>query len=817
MAAALRPERPFIGRLEVLDALRRRSDGALGGQGGLTFIEGESGVGKSTLIDALLPELRGRGFRVLTGRSSNLDNPPPLNQIRSALEEAPPTAPEAEAGSALAFVAPVASEAVILGFAPRADTVGPAERWPVQDRLLEAMTGSGESAEASRSRLFASLSDRFLAIARRGPTLLYLEDVHVTDDASLEFLEYLGLLLEGSSLWVVASTLTITGLPETRRVALERIVNDSHAEVLEVRPFTAGEVIEFVRSFDSTRAVAVEEITRWHSQTGGNPQFLEQLLRTHGELGGIGAGFDPNAPLPDAAQLLARQLPHLSEEETRVMMFGAILGREFPFALLLKATGEEEEPLAEIVERLVGLGILRERPEERLEFVREDLRGEIYATLTDTRRRLLHKRAGEALEATGAADIQTVFALARHFYLGKIDEKAAAYNRLAGEFAARTYSPATARPHLERALECHRRAFPNDLSGELEITLELAVQLDRVGELKPAETLLSEALARPPLMHAASPTQRSLLKAYLARIMTDQGRWDDADRLTEELLGSAETHMSPVTLIAVHRLRGELLYYWGRYAKSLEHHDQALALATSLGDEREIALENVRRANVLGMIPERLNEAVEAYVKGKDALLKLGDKGEAAYALLFQGVVLSQHGKSEEGLKVLHQAEKLAEEAHDLRRIGWALFNIADLTRELVERHEGAYTLESAETANRRSKEVLSRIGDRFGLVQTHIIEGKILILRERWRDAELELLEAFRLVRELNTPADELDVVLRLAEVALGRGDLASARSRAEELRVRQIERIRPDLSVDYQNLLRKLPKEGDAVPGAT
>jgi tetratricopeptide (TPR) repeat protein len=485
------------------------------------------------------------------------------------------------------------------------------------------------------------------------------------------------------------------------------------------------------------------------------------------------------------------------------MSVASVLGKGFTFQLLLRASGEDEEHLAEITEHLVQRGILREGTDKRLEFVRDELRAEVYGSLTDTRRRLLHKKAADALEATGPADVATIFALARHFYLGKVDDRGQEYNRLAAEFAARSMSPAVARDHLERALECHRRARPLDRSGEVEIALELAVQLDRLGELKEGEALLQEILDHPERLTEVSRRQQMLIRIYLAHLVTEQGRWDEAYGLTQELIDHPDTKANPVTLIAVHRLRGEVQYYLGQYAESLTQHDAALAIARQIGDAREIALETVRRANVLGMIPGRYDEAVSDYRQATDALIALGERGEAAYALLFLGIVQSQHGRNPDGLRSLERALELAEEAHDLRRIGWSLFNLADLLQE-----EGEIAV--AEERLHRSRAVLEKIGDRFGVAQTHIIGGKILLRKRELPEAELELLEAYRLVRELHTPADELDVVLRLAEVAFARGDLRQATSRMEELSRRGIEKIRPDLMTDFSRLDSQLRGEG-------
>ncbi|MCI4332032.1 MAG: AAA family ATPase [Thermoplasmata archaeon] len=796
--------RPFIGRADVIDALKRRGDAARAGHGGFTLVEGDAGVGKSTLVTVVVAEARARGMRVLLARAAPLDNPPPYDLIRGALvPAAKATGPASGAtGSPLAFAPDLGGEALMIGFAGRADPGAAPGAWPVEERLLESITGPGEPAETSRERLLAQLADQVLDPTHHGTTMLVLEDLQLADEPSLEFLEYLAPQLENHSLWIVGTCLSTGLLGDRRRASIDRIIKASDAERLSVRPLTPSELADFVRQV-AGREVPAEEITRWHSQTGGNPQFVEQLLRTRG----VDEGPDPATTLegpgpPELAQYLARQLPKLAEDEHRAMSVASVLGKGFTFQLLLKASGEDEEHLAEITEHLVRRGILRERGDEQFEFVRDELRAEVYGSLTDTRRRLLHKKAAEALEATGAADVATIFALARHFYLGKIDDRAQEYNRLAAEFAARSKSPAVARDHLERALECHRRARPLDRAGEAEIALELAVQLDRLGELKSAEGLLRELIRDPERLAEVGPRQQLLVRVYLAHLLTEQGRWEEVETLTTELAGLPETNAHPLAQIAVHRLRGEVRYYLGRYDESLTEHDQALALARKAGDARETALEVVRRANVLGMIPGRFEEAVHDYREATESLIALGERGEAAYALLFLGVVQSQHHQNAQGLLSLQRALALAEEAHDLRRIGWSLFNIADLLQE-----EGR--LEEAEERNRRSRAILEKVGDRFGLAQTHIIAGKILRKKPDLAEAEIELLEAYRLVRELHTTADELDVVLRLAEVAWARGDHPQAASRVEELGRREIERVRPDLAADYLKLRTQLGGE--------
>ena len=801
MAGSARVERPFVGRPEAVDALRRRSDAVRLGRGGLTIVEGEPGVGKSTLIEGMVREARGKGIQVLLARARALDNPPPYQLLKDALGM---RTPEAGAESR-----PVDSLPSTLAFAPTAAVpdegggprpmFGP-ESWLLEDPFaggLNPAVGSGD-----RARYDQVLARQILDLGDRAPTMIVLEDLHLADEGSLEALAALAPQLETRALWVVLSRLPLAALSGPRRARLEAIERSTEAEHVTLRPFTSGEAEEFLRQLGGAGPVPAEEVIRWQSQSGGNPAFLEQLLRRRDRLA-LHPQEPPVAPTAAFPEYLTRQLEGLPAPEERVLAVASVLGREFSFAVLLRASGEEEESLAELVQELVGRGVLRERPDESLEFLSEALRDQAYARLTEARRRLLHRRAAEALETGVAADVPTIYALARHCFLGKVDEKAVVYNRMAAEFAARSHSPLVAREHLERAREALGRLRLREPVAELEVAVELAVQLDLLGHLDRAEELLKATLTSVDPLPESPPALRSFAAVCLARIYSDQGRWDEVDRITADLLRSGEGALGPQTSLALHRLRGEFLYYRGRYDESLQEHDKALAIARARNDAGAVAAERVRRANVLGMIPGRFEEAVRDYREVIAELLRRGDKSEAAYAQLFLGVVLSQYGRTDEGLEALREARLSAEAAQDPRRLGWALFNIADLERE-----RGG--LEVAQVSNAEAREILERIGDRFGLVQVHIIEGKIRLLTHELPAAELALLEAYRLARELNVPADEVEVLLRLAELAFARSDRAQAEARARELERLGIVRLRPDLAEDWERFRARLALGG-------
>jgi tetratricopeptide (TPR) repeat protein len=777
----------FVGRLETIEALRRSFEDARAGSGGVTLLVGDTGVGKSTLVGELVREMTARGLRVLVGRAVAADAPPPFQILREALERTREPSALGDPGPAGALGA-----AVLIGFAPGLEAIarGPVK---VEERILAALGEPDEPAEGRREAIYEGLGRQFREFVRQGPTVLVLEDLHRADDPSVDAVEFLARQLAHLPFWVLATSRPPAELTPSRRGRLEEFERETEARRLVLHPMTSGEVAEFLRAREPRREFTAEEVARRYSETGGNPLLLLQLDRRFPRAAGGGAPAEAASPAGP-----------VGDEEERVLAVASVVGPEVPFDLLLRASGEDEERLAEIVDLLVGRGLLLERPGERLLFASDRVRSEMYGALTETRRRLLHRRVGQALEATGTADAATIYALARHFYLGRVDESALRYNRAAAGIASAAHAPEDARAHLERALECFRRMTPEDWTGETDLVLELAEQADVAGAFRDAEALLKRQLSRPGLDARVPAAQRALAETFLARVQTDLGDWKAAEEATGRLLATEGLGENPRVLIAVRHLRGESLFYLGRYAEALAEHDVALGLARASGNARAAALGQTRRASVLRM----LGRVDEALVEGREAavaLAKLGDLRGASHAHLFVGVVLTGLGPAsrDASLAEFAEATRLGEEAHDPRRVGWALFNAADVLRE-------AGRLDEAASTNVRARETLERIGDRFGLVQSLIVAGKIRLDRKEFDRAEADLLDAYRIVRELRAPADEVDVVLRLAQLSFARGDLASARRRVEELERQRLPALRPDVAGEFERLVRALNEAG-------
>jgi tetratricopeptide (TPR) repeat protein len=780
----------FVGRGEAVEALHRRFEDVRQGTGAVTLLVGDTGVGKSTLIAELVQEIRSRGIRVMVGRGLALDDPPPFSLIQSAIESARDD-PLLHADEEPAF----GGGPMLIGFAPGLGDAAFPTPVGIEGRLLEVLGGTDARGTTARDQVLTGIADRLVEFTRHGPTVLVLEDLHRADKSSLAAVEFFAKELQNRPLWILATARPAASLSATGRSRLEAFESAIHPEQVVLPPMTSGEAADYLRMNDPSRTISTEEVARRFSETGGNPFLLQQL--EHRPSGGA-----------DRERSTA-ELLRPDDEGRPTLDIAAVLGPEFPFALLLGASDEKEERLAEEVDRLVGRGLLFERPGEVLEFPEDRLREEVYNFLSDRRRRLLHRRAGKALEAMGHSDPSRIYALARHYYLGRDGPKSVQYNRIAAEIDERALAPDAAWEHFSRALESQRELTPEDLDGEAELVLGLARITEELGVLKEAEAILRDFFERENGDPRLSPARRAILEIFLARVLTDQGDLPGAGHLAQKVLDSPGLEEQLLVRVGAHHQMGQVRYYEGRYPEALAHHSEEVVLARSLGNPQILARAQVWRVAVLAMMGETRQAITEAreLTAARD---RLGSLRESAQAHLFLGDLLadarSPPSDRQDALGEFAAAIQFAEKAKDPRRVGWALYKTSELLREAGRSDEALEKLKQATL-------ILGQIGDQVGLSMSIKVRGQIALDRGEYESAEAALLESYRLLQGTNHTLEEIEVVLRLAQLFLARADPPSVQPYLAELERLDLPRARPDLAEEFERLRASMgPNENAA-----
>src|SRR6478672_6997215 len=427
---------PFVGREEELGLLARRWERTRVGEGQLVLIVGEPGLGKSRLIEEFHTRLAETPHTWVEWSASQLLQNTPLHPIVEW------------GGQRFGLDAPDEQR-----LADLEDTLGligldPAEHAPLLASLVDIPLPPGRSAnfppEELRRRQLAAMTAWVLAGARSQPAVLAFEDLHWADPTSLDLLRVLGERGEQAPLLLLATT-----RPEFRPPWSLR----SHHSLISLSPLNRAGVARMVGEISASHALSKELIEGVNERTGGVPLFVEEVTRLlveRGEQGGV------QAIPPTLQQSLAARLDRLGSARA-VAQVGAVLGRDFVYALLRDVAEIDEPAVQASLDRLADADLLFVEgapPEAKYRFKHALIQDAAYASLLKSRRQALHRRAAEVLRDANAEPE----AVAHHFTEAGLDDLAIEWWGKAGDQALRRSAFQEAIAHLGKAIEMADKA-----------------------------------------------------------------------------------------------------------------------------------------------------------------------------------------------------------------------------------------------------------------------------------------------------------------------------------------------------------------------
>src|SRR6266581_2607137 len=446
----------LIGRGAELTALRLLVDRARSGKGQLVLLSGEAGIGKSRLVAEAKTYATAQGFLLLQGLCFPTDRSCPyaplLDLLRSHLATSSPEQVDTEMGSLASALSPLLPDLLPLpsGLPP----------------LLPL------DPEHEKRRLFAALAHLFLRPATKQPALLVVEDLHWSDETSLDFLHYLARRCPASPLLVLLTYRSGEVYPGLSHF-LAHLDRERLAQEFALAPLTRGEMSAMLHAiFDLRRSVFMvpplaqgELLDTMYTLTEGNPFLIEELLKSLIEAGDI---FDEQGrwkrkelrelhiprSVQDAVELRTDQL---SEGARRVLNLAAVTGRHFDFALLQELIQQDEAQLLQLIKELIAAQLVVEESAEQFAFRHALTRQAVYADLLVRERKALHRRIADTMEQLYSAMLDMHLAdLAYHLYEAGAWEKALGYAQHAGEQAQAMYAPRAAIEQFTRALDAAR-------------------------------------------------------------------------------------------------------------------------------------------------------------------------------------------------------------------------------------------------------------------------------------------------------------------------------------------------------------------------
>jgi class 3 adenylate cyclase/tetratricopeptide (TPR) repeat protein len=730
----------FVGRGSELASLATALDRVVGGKGQVLGVVSEPGLGKSRLCYELAQRCQERGITVYEGHGVAHGKRVPWLVVLELLrgyfgigeQDDEQAARDQVAGKVLQLDEAL-SDALPLLF----EFLGV----PDPERPTPRM-----DPEARQRRIFATVRRLIQARSRREPALILIEDLQWLDGSSEAFLENLVEALPGTR-----TLLLVNFRPEYHAGWMQK----SYYQQLPLPPLGEEAIEELLQdllgpdpSLDGLSQLIAE-------RTGGNPFFIEEIVKglvDRGSLTGekgayrLAHSVDEVTIPPTVQAVLTARIDRLPEHEKAVLQSAAVIGKQFPEAVLRNAMRLSGPELEDALRALIAAEFIYEEspyPEPEYAFMHPLTQEVAYRSQLAEQRARMHRRVAEAIA---------------ELYPHKLDEQAALlahHSEAAGEMlAAAKWSeraagwaglsdPAAAAGHW-RNVRTLVAGLPE--SAETQMlgltariwTLRLAWRLGGTEEEAAAIFAEGKALAE----RAEDLRSLAMLTVAYAAIRGLTGHVEDWAELGSEALRLAERTGDRGLQLAVRPPPTYALFVLGRLREALATIERGLELAA--GDAR----------------------------LGADTLFV----SPYAWSIMTRSFLLAYLGRLTDAANGLDSAMQLARDQGDVEVLGYAHANRAWLARETGE-------LESALAHAGQAVDIAERMGNAYARTQAYSCLALAHASRGEWDDAVEAGEQSLAISRERRTGVQfEPWTLATLAEAYLARGDGSRARATAEQ-----------------------------------
>jgi predicted ATPase/tRNA A-37 threonylcarbamoyl transferase component Bud32 len=780
----------FVGREKELTRLTGALSKSLENKGSVWLIGGESGVGKSRLLEELRVRALVEGMVVLQGQEVEGSGftyqlwREPLRRLvlMTALNDT-------DVGTLFQIVP------------------------DIEELLGRPITPAPElSGQEGQQRLLSTIVSVFLR--QKQPILLILEDLEWAND-SLHVLEQLLPVTASLPLLVVGS------YRHDERPSLPDQLQGAH--LIRLERLDEQGIAELSASMLGDVRLRPEVLALLKRETEGNAFFLVEVVRALSEVaGGLNAIKSMDLPSRILAngveQVVQNRLKRLPVSARPLLNLAAIIGRQIDLALLrtLEATCDLEEWL-----NLCSNAVVLEVQDQRWRFVHDRLREGILSGLTNDQSRELQRRVATAFEVTYADSANEYAArIADHYEAAGDLERALTWYVRAGRYAESTYSPALAIAYFQKALTLWHYGGEQGVAA-----IQLVNLYERLGELLNWSARFDEAIESFKLMQQIAETAgdkvtQSTAWYGIARAQTYQGAlvaalesatraealaqginssvhlahalwmkgWiqfrlgnvQSAQELAKQVLQLSQERNTSSLLGNTHNLLGVIQITVGRYAEAVRFFENALEIFQKLGDR----LRAMTIVNNLGWLAETRGDYNLAYSRYQEALTLARENGHRNAEIVY----LSNLG----GSRVM-RGEYVAAEVDLRQAVELSSDSEPDILSETYRFLAEAYLQQGKITdALRAARRALS-LGQKFesrdyvaaawrvlGLVASEwfipiTITSNAALPAERY-DARACFAESLRVCEEGDVKAEKAKTLRTWAQYELGQGKTTEA-----------------------------------------
>lgn len=735
--------------LALLDGYLR--DLTRGGGGKAMLIEGEPGIGKTSLVRTALGSLRAGSCQVFWGTGDELGQEIPLSPFLDALGVRRPSAN--------------ARRATIAG-------------------LLRGEVATDRGADVP-----GMLAEQLIALTidetSARPVVLVIDDLQWADPATVKLWGRLSRIARQVPLLLIGLTRPV---PQREDLLTLRRVIDSEARLQLaglIQPAVAELVTELAGGRPDTGLLRLAE------GAAGNPLYLTELLAALKRSGGIVVTASGTAQLaaesvPDSLPaIIADRLDFVSAATKSVLEAAALLGVEFAVSDLTTVLGKTLADIRPAIDEARATGVLTDSSNgAALAFRHPLIREALYVEMPAAVRGAWHLEAGHALAAAGAAPDRVARQLLRA--IGRANGANAGSDLQSGNSDGPLVPAAVTPPvpwssagsdsrsiQLERPpidTTAVRSASPID-----EWMLEwLAVSAESLIGQAPgvAAELLAQAVSGIP----AGSFRHGWLASRLADALFRTGNRIEAERVAERTLGYAT---DADLIVDLHWTLAQCRIASGSEAESFSALEQALDAPGIIPKHRARLLVLAARSYLaFGEVETAEMKANRALASAEDA----GDTWATGWALHVLAIIAGNRGDLVGALPLQDRALAVAETDPALTDLGLLLRLNKAITLMSLDRCDEA--LVTAE----RARHLADQVGTTIRLAQAHGALSQGLHLMGRWDDALTEIAVVPDNLKAVNEACCEFSIAADISfhrnEPDIARRYLADAERYAQQAR---------------------------------
>jgi class 3 adenylate cyclase/predicted ATPase len=581
--AARRGLARFVGRHSELEQMRRALELAKAGHGQIVAVMGEPGVGKSRLFHEFAATscqtpllLCLETFSVSHGKA--YPYLPLIDLLRSyfqlSLHDDDRRRREKITGKVLTLDRSLEDTLPYLFFLlGLAEATSPLQQMDPQIR---------------RRRTFDAIKRLVLRESFNQPLVLVFEDLHWLDTETQAFLAVLS-----ESLATAKILLLVNYRPEYHH----DWGNKTYYTQLRLDPLGRAEAEEMLTALLKEKGAAQQAASLRSfilDKTEGNPFFMEEIVQKLAEQGALtpdAVGTTGRSPLPahihippTVQAVLASRIDRLPAAEKAFLQTLAVIGKEFSFSLLKQATNQPEDELHRFLSHLQTAEFIYEQPafpEPEYVFKHALTQEVAYNSVLHERRKTLHERVAQAIEAQFHARLEDRYGdLAHHYSRSGNTQKAINYLHRAGQQAVERSANVEAIKHLNEALELLQLLpdTPQRMQQELMIQTSLGnLFMATAGFASPEVEQVYDRVYQLCQQLGETPQLFPILLGqqlfYAAR-----GKVRTACELGERCLKIAQQVQDPTLLLGAHHALGDTVYWLGELTQARVHQERAIAL-----------------------------------------------------------------------------------------------------------------------------------------------------------------------------------------------------------------------------------------------